>query len=223
MWFLSSLSCSFPSLSVPPCFEAPAVMLGCLTRDTRSFAPFQPHASLVASSQPFPHLSEPFASSHPWNSLSLSPSLMQCHSPFSSWWLTPSCVIIRALPLYNMFLFSLADKGGIWSEGYGVRLTEMWLRGGNLCSGPATLLWPHRSRSERPEAIQNQSHLLSTFNQAWPVTDIGSWLTGAHRLLVFPQELSYHQGQKKSYTTRNLLNSLVCMTLVFFSPSDHCL
>lgn len=73
MWFLSSLSCSFPSLSVPPCFEAPAVMLGCLTRDTRSFAPFQPHASLVASSQPFPHLSEPFASSHPWNSLSLPP------------------------------------------------------------------------------------------------------------------------------------------------------
>lgn len=155
MWFLSSLSCSFPSLSVLPCLEAPAVMLGCLIRDTRSFAPFQPHASLVASSQPFSHLSEPFASSHPWNSLSLSPSLPYAMPlSFFLWWLTPSCVIIRALPLYNMFLFSLADKGGIWSEGYGVRLTEMRLRGGNLCSGPATLRWPHRSRSERPETIQ---------------------------------------------------------------------
>lgn len=74
-----------------------------------------------------------------------------------------------------------------------------------------------------PKPFKSQSHLLSTFNQAWPVTDIGSWLTGAHRLLVFQKELSLpgpknKKAKNNSYTTLavNLLNSREYVSWVFF-------
>lgn len=91
----------------------------------------------------------------------------------------PSLCYYSAPPLYDMFLFYGAYKGSIWSEGYGARVAEMQLHGGNLCLGRQWWVDLISSKVKDPSYSKAQSHLLSTFNRDRPVTDIASQLSEA--------------------------------------------
>lgn len=240
MWFLSGVSCCFPLLSLSLPVSRPQQSCSAASPETLVLLPL---FKLMHPSLPLPSHSPIIQSLLPrltpeTLSLSISPSLSQCLSlalppyamplSFFPWWLTPSCVIIRALPLYNMFLFSLADKGGIWSEGYGVRLTEMRLRGGNLCLEPATLRWPHRSQRERPETIQKPvslaEHIQSGLarHRYWFLVNRGSqasFSSGAELARAKKKKPQKPKKQQLYYPGGKPIEwSWVCTLCGFFSP-----
>lgn len=188
--------CDFCSVSLlpflPPHPEASMVMLNCLNRETLFFGPFHSSVPLFASSQPFALFQPLSPTSQP-----ITPPKRFLFPRESSWFLSfarphplcvtglpfliadPSLCYYSGPPLYDMFLFYGAYKGSIWSEGYGARVAEMQLHGGNLCLGWQWWVDLISSKAKGPSYSKAQSHLLSTFNRDRPVTDIASQLSEA--------------------------------------------